>query len=312
MFNKNLVWNAKYRPKKLEDLIVPAAIKERFSKAIDMPLLLHGSAGTGKTSFARILTNPKNLKFINCSKNSSVEDVRNELISFCSVASFLEDGKKFVVFDEFEGVSEQYFKALRGVMDDYMTTTVFIATTNYINKIPDSVKSRFELLHFNFTEKEEREVKLGQMKRVREILQMEGMSIDNDALIALLQNCYPDMRRVVNLLQGFNSKGILHITAKDVTKNVSDFSELFDKILSRISNADLFSYVHKELSNFVDEVFISLGNDFPKHLIEIGKGDVIGDVCVKIQEYTYQCRAASIDKTLALYACVHLLNKMLI
>jgi DNA polymerase III delta prime subunit len=311
MFNTNLIWTEKYRPRKLEDLILPAAIKERFAKDINAPLLLHGTAGTGKTSFAKILANPKNLKFINCSQNSSVEDVRNDLISFCSSASFSDDGKKFVVFDEFEGVSDQYFKALRGVMETYVKTTVFIATTNYINKIPDSVQSRFECLHFNFTEKDEREVKIGQMKRVRDILKMEGMTIENDALKALLQNCYPDMRRVINLLQSFNSKGIFNITANDVTKNVSDFSELFNRILTKQTNAELFSHIFKEYSNFADEVFISLGREFPKYLIEIGKGDMIGDVCVKIQEYVFQSRT-SLDKVQELWCCIYSINKMLV
>lgn len=307
--NINNAWVEKYRPKTLEDIILPNSIKTLFNNGIEQPILLYGSAGIGKTTFAKLLAKDSSYLFMNCGLETSIDVVRERLIDFCSTTTF-DDTRKVVIFDEFEGVSENFFKALRVVIEKYMKTTLFVATTNYITKLPESIQSRFEQINFNFTEKEEVEVMRGQLKRVAYICNEEGLTYDDDAIKALLRIHYPDMRSVISALQGLYTKGVRHIKLTDVKKSASIFSDLFEKIKTSTNDEELFSYVFKEYANSVDDVLFSLGREFPKYLIEIGKGAFIGDATVIVQKYSQDAKT-SIDKPLCLWCCVHLLNKLI-
>jgi DNA polymerase III delta prime subunit len=305
----NNLWTEKYRPKTLDDMILPSAVKTAFISNSQMPVLLYGSPGNGKTSLAKVLMRNRDSMFINCSVEPSVETLRTNLITFCSNASFMDEKLKIVIFDEFEGVSAEYFKALRGVMDTYSKTTTFIATTNYINKIPESVASRFEKIHFNFSDTEEKEVKKGYVKKIKMICVAEGLQIDDDALVYLLKHSYPDMRTVILKLQALKSRGLLHITLANASKNISLFSELFEKIFTETNDYNLFTYVLKEYGNSVDEVFYALGRDFPKLLVDKKLTHRIGDAALVVQNFAAQSKLG-IDKAVSLWTCAYTLKEM--
>lgn len=304
----NNLWTEKYRPKKIEDIVLPQSVKNGF-KQTEMPILLHGTPGCGKTTYAKIIAMGRDAKFINCSVENSIDDLKEDLIRFCSTASLLNDTLKVVILDEFEGVSESYFKALRGVMETFSKTTTFIATTNYINKIPESIQSRFEKIHFYFTASEEKEVKNGYYKRLQYICQKEGLTITKDALISLIEQTYPDLRSAILKLQAFYQKGITDISIDNVHKSLSIFSDLFDLLFTSKNDADLFSHTFKEYSHIIDEVFFSLGREFPKYLIEKGKPNLIGDVCLIVQKYSYESKF-SIDRCLSLWCCIYSLKEL--
>ena len=154
MQSLNQLFTEKYRPKNLEQLILPERVMAKFKDGITQNMLFAGSPGTGKTSTAKAIVNQFDLPYlyINASTYTSVDVIRTRITDFCSTMSILDDRNKFkvVILDEVDGVSDQFFKALRATMEQFASNSRFIATCNYINKLPDPILSRFEVINFDF------------------------------------------------------------------------------------------------------------------------------------------------------------------
>mgnify|MGYP000942002410 CR=1 FL=1 len=144
------LFTEKYRPKNLEELILPERIMNKFENGLTQNMLLAGSPGTGKTSTAKAIVNQFGLPYlyINASTDTSVDVIRTRITDFCSTMSILDDQGKFkvVILDEVDGVSDQFFKALRATMEQFASNSRFIATCNYINKLPEEQKNAFRKL----------------------------------------------------------------------------------------------------------------------------------------------------------------------
>ena len=173
------LFTEKYRPKNLDDLILPERVMNKFKDGLTQNVLFAGSPGTGKTSTAKAIINQFELPYlyINASTDTSVEVIRTRITDFCSTMSILDDRNKFkvVILDEVDGVSDQFFKALRATMEQFAANSRFIATCNYINKLPDPILSRFEVINFDFDKSEETELTKKYIKRVYDICGKEGM-----------------------------------------------------------------------------------------------------------------------------------------
>ena len=183
--SEKLLWTEKYRPSKLEDLIVPERIYKKLEKGVYQNMLFHGGPGSGKTSSAKILSKGHPYLYINCSSETGVDTVRVKISEFCSTLSLLDGERKLkvVILDEFDGVSDQYMKALRGTIEQFHMSARFIATCNYFNKIPDNIQSRFECINFDFSDEEETEILKSYLRRIYEICKAEGMEIEKEALM---------------------------------------------------------------------------------------------------------------------------------
>ena len=150
----------KLRPKEIRHMILPQRIRVIFEdKGLNQNVLLAGSPGCGKTTLAKILASGLPHMFINVSDESSVDTIRNKINDFCSNISVLDgkSSKKVVILDEFDGASDQFYKALRGTIEKFAGNTRFVATCNYINKVPDAIQSRFEVINFDPVNSEEEE-----------------------------------------------------------------------------------------------------------------------------------------------------------
>ena len=150
----NQLFTEKYRPKNLEELILPDAVMNKFKDGLVQNMLFAGSPGTGKTSTAKAVVNQFGLPYlyINASTDTSVDVIRTRITDFCSTVSIMDEPGMFkvVILDEVDGVSDQFFKALRATMEQFASNSRFIATCNYINKLPDPILSRFEVINFDF------------------------------------------------------------------------------------------------------------------------------------------------------------------
>jgi DNA polymerase III delta prime subunit len=305
---KNSIWVEKYRPKTLDDLIIPERVYNKFKGGkIDNHVLLFGSPGLGKTSLAKIIAKDATALEINCSNESSVENVRTKISQFCSnlTLSNGERGKKVVILDEFDGVSEQYMKALRGVIEKFAGTTRFIATCNYINKIPDNIQSRFDCIDFNFPKEEEKYLLKKYLTRFNEICRNEGITVEPKVMLKIIQKHFPDLRSTITFLQSKFLEGITEITLEDVDKFTGEHKEFFDYLLDTNNTfIDVYSYTYKNYLNNEISIFNALGKEFVTYLQNKEyNSSIIGNVIVEVCDYTYKSNFV-VDKFIPLMALV--------
>lgn len=313
---ESLLLTEKYRPKNLDDLITPARVKSKLENGVYQHLLLHGSPGTGKTSAAKVMVRhfEHPYMYINASTDTSIEVVRNRITDFCANRSIMDaPGKlKVIILDEIDGVSDGFFKALRATMDQFSANARFIATCNYINKVPDPIQSRFEMIDFDFSKEEESEIMKGYIVRLLGICKEEGIGIDKWAAVELVKRKFPDMRGMLNQLQGFKSQGVETITLDDVKRFSSVYRDIYDLVIDGADPVKNYQYMVSNYSNRVDDVLQSLGAEF----IEFIRTDrqsytgLIPQIVVTVARYQAQ-RTQVIDPVVTMLACIYELQTIL-
>jgi DNA polymerase III delta prime subunit len=312
---KNSIWVEKYRPKELEDLIIPERVYNKFKGGkIDNHVLLYGSPGLGKTSLAKIIAKDAVSLDINCSNESSVENVRTKITQFCSNLTLTngERGKKVVILDEFDGVSEQYMKAMRGVIEKFANTTRFIATCNYINKIPDNIQSRFDCIDFNFPKEEEKYLLKKYLTRINYICKQENITIKPEVMLKVIQKYFPDLRSTITFLQSKTLEGITEITLNDLEKFTGEHKEFFENILDKNNSfIDIYQYTFKNFVNNEINAFNALGKEFVTFLQSKDYDtSLIGDIIVEVSDYTYKSNFV-VDKFIPLVALLQKIKKII-
>ena len=269
---ENILWSERYRPTDLKQLIVPQRIRTIFENGVVQSMLFHGTAGIGKTSAAKAICKQfgHNTLYLNCSDTNGVDTIRDTIMEFAMNQSILhyDNPIKVVIMDEMDGLSNQAFAALRATMEKCAANTRFIATCNYISKIPEPIQSRFQMIDFNFTTEEIKEIRMGQYKRIMEICKKEGLDMEKTAAIKMVQTYFPDFRSIVNHLQRYKLEGKTHITDDDIKSIESEYEELYEMILTKDDPVKNYEFVMKNYSNTISEVIQSLGNPFINYLIK--------------------------------------------
>ena len=197
------LWVEKYRPQTVKDYVFRDDAQKNqvngWVKDKSIPhLLFSGHAGIGKTTLAKVLLNELqvqeyDLLEINASRTNSVEDVRDKIVNFVQMIPFGEF--KVVLLDEADYLSPNAQAALRGVMEEYHTTSRFILTCNYPNRIIPALHSRCQGFHIERIDQNEFTA------RVAQILIDEGVTPDLDTLDTYVKATYPDLRKCINMVQ---------------------------------------------------------------------------------------------------------------
>lgn len=273
---KNLLLWEKYRPKTLEDTILPQRIKKQFENGISKNYIFYGHYGTGKTSLARILigkySKDKAFLELNSSLYTSIDTLRNEIEKFCKTQPMLEtdDPIKYIFLDEFERVSQNYQDALKAFIEQYHKNVRFILTTNHLNKISDGIKSRFTCIDFDCQSiEEEKNLKQEIYKKIaNEISQKEEFEISKDDLVKLITKKFPDFRSIFVELQNYKETGDLNLETTNISGKLKQ--DLYEMIFNK--NIDYEYIYHFLMSNFgaekIDVLFKLLGKEFVNYFIK--------------------------------------------
>jgi DNA polymerase III delta prime subunit len=310
MQSLNQLFTEKYRPKNLDDLILPDRVMSKFKDGLVQNMLFAGSPGTGKTSTAKALVNQFELPYlyINASTDTSVDVIRTRIIDFCSTVSIMDKAGSFkvVILDEVDGVSDQFFKALRATMEQFASNSRFIATCNYINKLPDPILSRFEVINFDFDKEEESELTKKYIKRVYQICGNEDMTIDKPALVEFVRRNFPDLRSTLNKLQGYKTQGTNNITVEDVKKFNSVYKDVFELIFNETDPAKNYQLLVSNYANKVDDVLQTLGEEFVEYIQQEKLQHVkhIPQIIITVAKHQAQ-RVHVIDPVITMLSCVY-------
>jgi len=306
----NQLFTEKYRPKNLEELILPDAVMNKFKDGLVQNMLFAGSPGTGKTSTAKAVVNQFELPYlyINASTDTSVEVIRTRIIDFCSTVSIMDKPGTFkvVILDEVDGVSDQFFKALRATMEQFASNSRFIATCNYINKLPDPILSRFEVINFDFDKEEETELTKKYIRRVYEICKQEDMTIEKDALVEFVRRNFPDLRSTLNKLQGFKTQGTNNITVNEVKRFNSVYKDVFELVFNETDPAKNYQMLVSNYSNRVDDILQTLGEEFVEYIQQEQLQSVkhIPQIIISVAKHQQQ-RVHVIDPVITMLSCIY-------
>lgn len=221
-----LLWE-KYRPKSIENIILPNRIKKYFENGISKNYIFYGNYGTGKTSLARILigkySKDKAFLEINSSLYTSIDTLRSDIEKFCKTIPIFEsiDNNKYVFLDEFDRVSPQYQDALKAFIEQYHNNVRFILTTNHFNKISDGIKSRFTSINFDPQNREEEvEIKKEIFNKIKnDVIPNEKIDISREQLISIINRKFPDIRSIFVEIDQFKDTG-----------DISKYQSINDKI----------------------------------------------------------------------------------
>lgn len=223
------LWVEKYRPKTVDGYVFRDENQRRqvehWIKEKSIPhLLLSGSAGIGKTTMAKMLIHELGIEDydvleINASRERGIDEVKKRITNFVQMIPF--GPFKVVLLDEADYLTPDAQAALRGVMEEFHSTSRFILTCNYPNKIIPALHSRCQGFHFERIDQTEFTA------RVATILMEENVEFDLDTLDSFVKSTYPDLRKCINLTQQ-NVQNNKLTSPKDSDSGIADWK--FDMV----------------------------------------------------------------------------------
>tara|TARA_B100000214_G_scaffold7757_2_gene5638 strand:+ start:354 stop:1289 length:936 start_codon:yes stop_codon:yes gene_type:complete len=299
----DFLWCEQYRPRKIEDCILPDNIKTVLQKFVankKIPnLLLSGPPGIGKTTVAKALCEELGADYyvINGSDEGRFLDtVRNQAKNFASTVS-LVGGAKIIIIDEADNTTNDVQLLLRATIEEFSSNCRFIFTCNYKNKIIEPLHSRCSVVDFSINGKEKQVLAAQFFKRIQDILTEQKVEAEPKVLVALVQKYFPDFRRTLNELQRYSSIGKIDT---GVLAAVTD-TKLQDLVgyLKNKEFTNMKKWVVQNLDSEPTQIMRKLYDSLYNYL----QSQSIPEAVLVIGEYQYKAAFVA-DQEINLVACM--------
>ena len=301
--NTDFLWVEQYRPKTIDDCILPDSLKSLFSAFIKKGeisnMLFSGTAGIGKTTVAKALCEQMNCDWImiNGSEEGGIDVLRNKIKNFASTVS-LSGGKKVVILDEADYLNPQSTQpALRGFVEEFHKNCRFILTCNFKNRIIEPLHSRFSNIEFKVNPKDKPKLASRLFERAIYILKEQNVYYEDKVLVELITKHFPDFRKLINELQRYSVSGSIDA---GILVNVSD--ENLKTLVTHLKGkafSDMRKWVVNNLDNDPVKIFRKIYDTLYTNL----EPSTIPHAVLIIADYQYKSAFVA-DQEINLVACL--------
>lgn len=299
---EHLLWTEKYRPKTIEDCILPDRLKHPFQEYVNQKqipnLLLSGSAGVGKTTVAKALCQEIGCDYmvINGSDESGIDTFRTKIKNYASSMS-LSGGRKVIIIDEADYLNPNSTQpALRNAIEEFAVNCSFIFTCNYKTRIIEPLHSRCAVIDFALKGGEKTQMAGQFFKRIQSVLQSENIEYEDKVIAELVKKHFPDFRRTLGELQRYSQFGKIDTGILSQIGNVQ-----LTEIVKHIKDKD-FGAIRKWVATSdmdTNTVFRQLYDS----LYDLMKPQSIPQAVIILADYQYK-QAFVADSEINLVACL--------
>ena len=286
---QHTLWTEKYRSQTLDQYIGNDELKNTILSWItknDIPhLLLHGKAGTGKTTLAKLITQniDCDMMYINASDENGIDTIRDKVKSFASTSTF--QPLKVVILDESDYLTINAQASLRNIIETFSAKTRFILTCNYVERIIEPLQSRCQAFKIETLSKPDI------ARHLVSILEAENTTYNLPDISAIVTNFYPDIRKIINVTQQNTINGELELTKINTKFDITD-------VVLLIKGKDAFKSVRQYL---VDNNISDFEPMYRALYDELGKDN--GLITMTLAEYQFK-HATVVDKEINFMACI--------
>jgi DNA polymerase III delta prime subunit len=298
---EHLLWTEKYRPRTVEDCILPERLKATFQEYVNQKeipnLLLAGGAGVGKTTIAKAMCNEIGCDYmiINGSDENGVDTIRVKIKNYASSIS-LSGGRKVVILDEADYLTPNAQAILRNAIEEFAANCSFIFTCNYKNKIIDPLHSRCAVIEFGLKNGEKQKMASAFFKRITHILDTEKVEFDEKVIAEVVKKHFPDFRRVINELQRYSKLGKIDV---GILSQIGDIS--LTQIVKHLKEKDFTSVRKWAATSEIDNT--TFFRKLYDALYDIAKPQSIPQAVLILADYQYK-QAFVADHEINLVACL--------
>ena len=290
MSDKLFLWVEKYRPKKIEECILPDATRKIFQGFLsqgEIPnLLLAGTAGVGKTTVAKALCAElgTDCLVINGSDEGRFLDtVRNQAKVYASTVSLTSEAPhKVIIIDEADNTTPDVQLLLRACMEEFQKNCRFIFTCNYKNKIISPLPSRCSVVDFSTASQDKPAIAAGFFGRVKEILEQEKVDYEPKVVAQVIQKYFPDFRRTLNELQRYASSGKIDVGILGASNDIQ-----ISNLVGYLKNKE-FTAMKKWVNQNMDNEPIDIMRKIYDNLYSYLDGKTIPEAVLIIADYQYK------------------------